>query len=838
MKAAIAAGADAVYLGGKEFSARQYAANFDLAALQAATDFIHLHGKKIYVAVNTLIASSEMEKALSYLSALYNLGIDAVIVQDLGLIALCRRFLPQLDLHASTQMTVHNLEGVHFLKELGVRRVVLARELTMAEVAAIAGGAGIQVEVFVHGALCICYSGQCLMSSMIGGRSGNRGRCAQPCRLEYQLLKGRTPQTASGPHLLSPKDLALLGMIPELDRAGVCSLKVEGRMKRPEYVYQVIKVYRGALDRYFADPDQFRAEPAEFAKLEEVFNRGFTTGYFGGNRNEQLMSFARPNNRGIFLGRIAAAEFRSQKITLKLEAELGAGDGIEVWVSQGGRVAGPIRDLKRGYEPVSKAIAGETVNFSFDGKVFPGDRVFKVFSAVNHQELKQVLAPGNPAIKIPCRVEVEGEAGKPLRITYQDFRGNQGAAVSSVSLQAARNHPLTLEALREHLGRLGDTPYYLTEIQARIPANLMLPLGELNRARRQAILELTRQALAPYSRDPALQPPASLRILRVNSPGTAQEKKQVPAPVTLSVWVSDIAGVVSAAGAGATLIYAGGDELTGFHWDQSKLREAVECGRQAGARLVIGMPRINREGQRNRWKKALKEVCSADAHSVIPDGILVSDLGALWLTLRESNLPVYLNYTLNLYNIYSIEGLAAIAGSRIKQVALSPELTLKQIMEIKAYDPPPDLELLVHGPLELMISEYCPVSVIAKRGAGCKDLCKQAHYFLRDRIGLDFPVYMDQFCRMHLLNSVDHCLYQELNQFARSSGLVLRLDLRTYQAAEAGRLVQLYREALQAVAVGSGGQSHSLAGPEQVITELKEMTGRGITKGHYFRGVE
>lgn len=837
LKAAIAAGADAVYLGGKEFGARQYAANFDLTEIQAATELLHLHNKKIYITVNTLIADSEMERALSYLTEIYNSGVDAVIIQDLGLIDLCRRFLPQLNLHASTQMTVHNLEGAQFLKELGINRVVLARELTMNEVAAIATGSGIQIEVFVHGALCICYSGQCLMSSIIGGRSGNRGRCAQPCRLEYQLLKSETLLTATGPHLLSPKDLALLGMIPELDRAGVCSLKVEGRMKRPEYVYSVIKVYRKALDRYLGDPAHFQADPAEFAKLEEVFNRGFTTGYFGGNRNEQLMSYTRPNNRGIFLGRVASADHRSQQLTLKLETELDLGDEIEIWVSQGGRAAGPIRDLKRGDQIVPKASSGETVSFHFDSKAFPGDRVFKVFSAGNNQEIKQVLAPDNPMIKIPCRVEVEGESGKPLRIMYQDSQGNRGIGVSGVALQIARNHPLTLEVLREHLGRLGDTPFLLTEIQSEIPANLMLPLGELNRTRRQAIMKLTRLRLAKYYREPLNQPAISSRVIREKVP----ETELAPTSALLSVWVADPAGVVQAAKAGAKLIYAGGDEFTGLHWDQDRMRESIHRARQDGARLVIGLPRINREGQRKLWETVVKEAFDSE-----PDGVLVSDLGALRITLKESNLPVYLNFTLNLFNIFAVEGLAAIAGSRIRQVAVSPELTLKQILEFKLSNLRLDLECLIQGPLELMVSEYCPIPALSKKDGGCGNDCKQASYQLRDRIGLDFPIYTDQFCRMHLLNSMDHCLYQELNQFVKSlrhqdakrqfPGLVLRLDLRTYQAPDVGRVVRFYQEALYTLE--AGGRLSGPLEPELVIAELKAMTGRGITKGHYFRGVE
>ncbi|MGE5606402.1 MAG: peptidase U32 family protein, partial [Bacteroidota bacterium] len=302
--AALAGGADAVYLGSKAFSARQYASNFDLERLKLATDLLHLHRKKIYVTVNTLISDTEMPEAINLLGQIYNIGVDAVIIQDLGLINLARKYLPELELHASTQMTVHNLAGALFLKKLGIKRIVLARELTKEEVGAIKRGAGMEVEVFIHGALCVCYSGQCLMSSMIGGRSGNRGRCAQPCRLEYRLFRGKEEIKTKGNFLLSPKDLALAELIPDLERAGVSALKIEGRMKRPEYVYTVVKTYRRLLNRFAESPDQYRIEPVEIRKLSETFNRGFTTGYFGGNRNREIISVSRPNNRGVFIGRI------------------------------------------------------------------------------------------------------------------------------------------------------------------------------------------------------------------------------------------------------------------------------------------------------------------------------------------------------------------------------------------------------------------------------------------------------------------------------------------------------------------------------------------------------
>ena len=309
LKAAVEAGADAVYLAGEKFGARAYAENFAGEKLLEAVEFAHLRGVAIHVTVNTIIADSELDEFAEYLKFLRRANVDALLVQDLGAALLTKKFAPEIPLHASTQMTIHNSAGVRALAELGFSRAVLSRELTLDEIKKICRESPIETEIFIHGALCVCWSGQCLMSSLIGGRSGNRGRCAQPCRLPYELVDdaGKNLLSSAGKYLLSPKDLNTLELLPELIETGVTSLKIEGRMKRPEYVATVVKVYRDALDKNFSTPEDKR-------KLAQIFNRDFTTAYLEKNPGKNLISDMKPNNRGVLIGRVA--EVGRDKITL------------------------------------------------------------------------------------------------------------------------------------------------------------------------------------------------------------------------------------------------------------------------------------------------------------------------------------------------------------------------------------------------------------------------------------------------------------------------------------------------------------------------------------------
>ncbi|KJR45246.1 Protease [Desulfosporosinus sp. I2] len=426
-KAAVENGADAVYLGGKSFNARASAANFDIEELQKAVRYAHERQAKVYVTVNILIADQEFQELLNYLYTLYEIGVDAVILQDVGVAELIHMILPEMETHASTQMTVNTSWGVQHLESLGFNRVVLARETSAAEMKAIAEQTPLDLEVFVHGALCIGYSGQCLMSSFIGGRSGNRGTCAQPCRMTYQLVNERKEnlliQKSTGEHLLSPRDLNLAEELTVLKQVGVHSLKVEGRMKRPEYVATVIRLYRQAIDRIgVVDRQEGSAAaplltPGEHQELLQVFNRDFTSGYFKENLGAELMSYSRPNNRGTRLGRVTRLE--AGRLSLKLEAALHPGDGIEFWTGRG-REGVTVGLIWKDQIVITEGLPGETVQIEFSGVAQPGDRVFKTNDALLMEKARQSFQEGREQRKSPLALRLSGHEGEKIV-----FRGHR-----------------------------------------------------------------------------------------------------------------------------------------------------------------------------------------------------------------------------------------------------------------------------------------------------------------------------------------------------------------------------------------------------------------------------
>ncbi len=383
--AAVQNGCDAVYLGGKSFGARAYAQNFDREELRTAFDYAHLYGVRIYITINTLYKDDEISSVLEFVKELYDDGVDGVILQDLGMAQLIHQTFPELELHASTQMTVHNLEGAKYLEGLGFSRVVLAREMTLEEISEIVKGTSLEVETFIHGALCISYSGQCLMSSLIGGRSGNRGRCAQPCRLPYTLVnrkttekivsdlttfqKGKSSSTLKGRYLLSPKDISTLEIIPSLIQAGIKSFKIEGRMKRPEYAAAVTSIYRKYIDLALKEPKSYQVDPQDIENLSQIFNRGgFSLGYYQGKTGRSMMSYLRPKNWGVKIGEVISYNPRNNLCKIKLTGKLESGDGIEIWTDQGENPGTLVQ---------STQLSNELVTLTIKGKINAGNPVYR-----------------------------------------------------------------------------------------------------------------------------------------------------------------------------------------------------------------------------------------------------------------------------------------------------------------------------------------------------------------------------------------------------------------------------------------------------------------------------
>lgn len=818
LKVAVAAGADAVYIGGKQFNARQFATNFDRQELSTAADYLHLRGRKLYVTVNTLIKQEEIDDLLDYLNFLAQIGTDAVIIQDLGALHLIRTYWPDLPIHASTQMTIHDHAGAHFLQKLGVERVILARELSWSEIKAIHEKNQVELEVFVHGALCVAYSGACLFSSLVGGRSGNRGRCAQPCRLTYTLYhtdeQGKTVAVSEqGKHLLSPKDLALIAAIPELVEAGVRSLKIEGRMKGPEYVGTVVDTYRKALDRFAAAPTEFRVKTEELKALSTVFNRGFSSGYFLGELGLELMSPDRPSNRGRFIGRVQSYDEKSKRCLIKLEENLTLGDGVEIWVKVGGRVGTIVEDLFVNGVKVQQAPADSEAWFTLPKRVKPGDRVFLTSSSRLSQKIQQMLRNDYPGSKLLCTMQVRVAPEQPLVLTMAAL-GMEVTVTSPDKAQIASKHPLTFETLKNHLTRLGDSPFCADSFSADIQGDPMLPFSRLNQVRREAVDRLCSKILTAHYR-----PPLDLRVINHRAENATERPKR-SGPSFLTVFAGNLDLTKVAVTAGVSKVIFGGESFTpGFRWSENHLAEAVALARQAKVKAIIALPRITKEREQKTVENYIKI-----AHSLQPDGFLISHLGSLEMVRAASDLPVYANHSFHFFNTHTLK---VFAHQNLAGFTLSPELKKGELFALidQTDFRPVELELLVFGALELMVSQFCPVGAWAgeKPPTSCHRPCQQGRYFLRDRKEIDFPVVVDEYCRFHLLNSRYLSLLPELESL-QDKNLSLRLELRHQSPELAAKVIEVFQEGLK-------GNNNS----DQTV--LERILDQGLTKGHFYRGV-
>lgn len=841
-------GADAVYLAGKSFGARAYAANFTRQELGEALSYAHQRGVRVYVTVNTLVDNGEFGELSEFLLFLYREGADALLVQDLGVIGWARQALPDLPLHGSTQMTVHNAAGVQFLAGLGLSRVVLAREVSYGELLDIRRRTGLELEVFVHGALCFSYSGQCLFSSMVGGRSGNRGSCAQPCRLAYTLVDDRGGRATGkgaahggsalapagpGPHLLSTRDLMLLAELPRLVSAGVASLKIEGRMKRPEYVATVVRIYRRALERACLDPEGYRVSGEEVRDLAQIFNRGFTTGYFygrpGAPRARALMSHTRPNNRGLYLGRVLRTT-PGGGVVLKTRLPLRVGDGIEFWTQRGSRQGITVRGLLLHGAPVDEAEPGSEAEVAVRLAPRAGDRVFKTHDSrlIDEARLSFTRAQGAPGrLKAPIRVRARGRRGEPLELEAEDLDGNRAAARGTLPGEAALKHPLTGEVVRAQVERLGNTPFTLAGLDCDLDGVAMYPLSEINEVRRALTAELERVRLDRFRRVPpggAGQPEAAAEAFWPSLRQEAGRMSRAPGgrPL-LAVAVADSPSLKAALEGGAGAVYFGGLSYQGREaWSPESAARAVELCRAGGARACLIVPRIWKEGERSGVEAWLEAAAGWQV-----DGVVPGDPGGLALAL-QSGLQAVVDFSVPVFNDAAIQLLLRQGATRL---TLSPELNRDQLRRL-SFLGAPCLELVVHGTLPLMVSEHCVVEAAAP-GAACSRACRGRSRFLADRRGYRFPLQLDEHCRTTLYNSRELCLIEHLDDIIQDGYGCLRLELRSHEAGEVREITRIYRRALSAAGSGDWGGSAA----RQARESLERLSLQGLTRGHYLRGV-
>ncbi|MCT4661680.1 MAG: U32 family peptidase, partial [Tissierellales bacterium] len=471
--AAISAGADAIYMGGKLFNARHYASNFEIDEIRELVKYAHLRCVKIYITMNTLLKDEELKETLEYIKDLYEAGVDALIIQDLGLYYILRKYCPEFEIHASTQMSIHNASGVAVCQKMGFSRVVLAREVKISEILK-ASKVGPELEVFVHGALCQSYSGQCLMSSMLGGRSGNRGRCAQPCRLPYEIVNVDSENTiGKTKYYLSPKDLCTIDKVSELLEAGVHSLKIEGRMKRPEYVATVVNHYKTKLEETERDSSDKMIE-----ELMQIFNRGFTEGLAFNDRGADYFSEDKPNNRGIELGRVRASKNKNNWI-IESSRGLESGDGIEFRFENKsyGMIIDEIKELKSNcYELYFKEnLAGFTAYRTSQKKLIDKAQMWSKEKRIPHK----------------VRLWIELKEGDTLKLrAFEEENEIWVSAEGDVPSQKAQKIGLSEEKIMQSLSKLKDTYFEFNEVNADIQEGLFLQVKEINSCRRKLVEKL------------------------------------------------------------------------------------------------------------------------------------------------------------------------------------------------------------------------------------------------------------------------------------------------------------------------------------------------------------
>ena len=802
--AALTAGADAVYLGVKDFNARRNAPNFTLDTLQEACDLAHLAGRRIYLTLNTMVLPDELNHALDIARRAYEIGVDALIVQDLGLLARLALEMPRLTLHASTQMNIHNSAGVRLAAELGASRITLSRELSLEEISQIAK-TGIPLEVFAHGALCVCYSGQCLFSSLVGRRSANRGLCAQACRLPYQLIDTSTGRRVKTPgeHLLSPADLATIDILPALIDSGIAALKIEGRMKSAAYVATVTKVYREALDRLCGVgavemQDRLRFEVNAEEILAETFSRGFTTAYLKGERGNDMMSYSRPNNQGVAVGRVIALE--KGLVSISLTKRVTRGDVLEFRTSRGQSTVRLERfwdSADQSRETLDEAEAGTRIFLSVSDPVGKGDRVFRVRSMEMLDNVESTFGStvfqGNNGL-VDMTAEVFAHLGQKLLIRFSVIRGPDrwyGEATGE-TLQPARTKALTHNEVREHVGRVGGTPFSIGSWDIHLDEGVGLSFSELHRKRSEALDNLVDTMLQPWQqRHPGT---------RVSQPALAPARKGKP---RVAAVVRDEAGLKAAVQSGAELLY-----LHSLRFDADDLsRVSTILKLPTKTPITRILPAITFDRELPSLLDGLNGCRAAVANNLAEVDLLKGSVENL-----EAGPSL---------GICNAEALALLTRLGLTQAWLSPELSCRDIARISP-DAPLPLVLTIIGRQEVMITEHCILMAQGPCDQHC-DSCvrRKAPRLLEDRKGYRFPVRTDDQGRSHLFNAVALDLVPsmpELVSLGISTFVVDGTLLTTKELkAEVERAVRARDLAIR----GAG----SLPKRE------------GYTTGHFFRGV-
>jgi putative protease len=868
-RAAVENGADAIYFGLEKFNARMRADNFTEADLPRLMEFLHRRGVKGYVTFNILVFENEMADAEQYVRAMIAAGVDAAIVQDVGMCRLIRQHSPDFPIHVSTQMTITSAAGVEFARDLGCNLVVLARECSLKEIEKIQSSQHdhyqlstnnhpLPLEVFIHGALCVAYSGQCLTSEALGGRSANRGECAQACRMPYDLVAdGKLVPLGDRKYLLSPQDLAGLEVLPELARLGVASLKIEGRLKSPEYVANITRIYRKALDQLGnAQPEagtdihctltasggrdqRARGSPSppweervrerrpgishDRYDMEMAFSRGLYTGWFHGTNNQQLVHGRFGKKRGVFLGEVSRIE--GERVSVNLQAPLKPGDGVvfdaghpeqeeqggrvyEVKVGRASRLSPinpdrPQSKNRTSETPVLLSFGREDIDFN---RIHVGDKLWKTSDPELDRRLRQSYEGDTPRFQRPILMEVHGLAGKPLTLIARDNLGHVAQLDSTMPLARAEKQPLTTDRLREQLGRLGGTPFRLGGLENSLAGDVLLPVSELNRLRREAVRELEAQRAQPKRWSLA----CGARDVECGIKDAAASSTIPQSAIRnphLIVLVRDFGQLDAALQCGVETLYCEFE-------DPKKYREAVTRFRNSAFRTphsecFVAPPRVFKMGE--EW--TLKQVRSSEA-----DGYLVRNYDHLAFFAKERCIG---DYSLNVANRLTADYFKNKFG--LERVTTSYDLNFVQLESLLQAAPPEWFEVTIHQHIPMFHMEHCVFCAFLSTGTdytNCGRPCDKHDLKLRDRVGAQHPVKADAGCRNTVFNALAQTGADYVSRMLALGVRHLRIEFLNETPDQAAQTITRYRQLLRG----------EITGP-QLWRELKLLNQLGVTRG-------
>lgn len=786
LKAAVHAGADAVYMGGQRFGARAYAENPDQDHLKEAIDYCHLHGSAFYLTVNTLLKEQEMSELYEYLAPLYEHGLDAAIVQDLGVLSFIREQFPDLPIHASTQMTVTGADGVEFLKNLGVTRVVTARELSLEEIKEIYTKTGMEIESFVHGALCYCYSGQCLFSSLIGGRSGNRGRCAQPCRLPYELYqKEQIVKNKEGMYLLSPKDMCALELLPEILKSGVYSLKIEGRMKKPEYTAGVVRIYRKYLDICLREKKDrsFLVSEEDKKELMDLYNRGgFNQGYYKMHNGKSMMAFKRPNHNGTEAAEVIAV--KRDGVELKAAEDLFKGDVLEAFSASDPKKT----ETTLGQERKKKEHF--SIKLPACVKVQKGYKFYRTKNKKLLDEISETYLYGNYQEKINGRLKILKNQPVILELNRKEWN----VCVEAEPPLKAEKQPLTEEKVRKQMQKTGNTSFSFENLSIDLDEDTFLPVYALNELRREGMEQLKQTILSTYRREKKDHiKKESYKFYTEN-----QNKK-----VSLFIELSDRKALKD-------LLKK--DEISGFYidaaaWDHfadnKEMETVINQCHSAGKNCFYAMPRIFRLDTKKKYEEIWKENIFLKF-----DGILIRNLEEYqFLKDKKYEGKIIADHNLYTYNKNAREFWKQCG---IERDTVPFELNKREIAQRECIGS----EMILYGRIPTMISAQC----LKKNTIGCNK--KREWLSLKDRKKKIFPVEtVCGFCYNVIYNEVPLSLLEEWEEIKKLSPEAVRLCFTTENAQEVIRVTELFIDHI-------------------FKNKISQKDSLEFTRGHFKRGVE